>query len=416
MTTEINDVERRRKWWRDAKYGMFVHWGLYSRLGRGEWAMNRENIPTDDYEKLAADFNPRHCDIRSWARLARQAGMKYMVMGSKHHEGFCLWDSQLTDYKATNTPAGRDFIAEYVEACRAEGLKPGLYFSLMDWHHPDGDDRGAADPEARERFIAYVHGQVRELCSNYGEIAVLWYDVPWPYDAEHWRSVELNAMVRALQPDILINNRSWTDEDFGTPEQHVKAEAVGRDWEACLTLNENWGFHRGDHQWKTPPQIVNALADCAKGGGNLLLNIGPDGDGVVPAESCRILKEVGGWLERNGECIFGTERADVGWGNFGKMTVKGNTLYLIVTNWVGSTLTLGRLSCRPLAARLVASGTRVEFETLPHGIRLLGMPENPPDGPATVIAIDMDGSPRHASGPSHRNPVHSWMDPKVGIV
>ena len=412
----MKDTQSAKAWFRDAKFGMFLHWGLYSIPGRGEWVMNRENIPFMEYEKLASQFNPKHCDIRSWARLARAAGMKYMVFTTKHHDGFCLWDSHLTDYTSVKTAAGRDFVAEYVAACRAEGLKVGFYFSLMDWHHPDGDGRGITDLDARRRFVEYVHGQVRELCTNYGEVSILWYDVPWPYEAEHWRSVELNAMVRQLQPGILINNRSRTDEDFGTPEQHVKAEDPGRDWEACITLNENWGYHRGDQNWKSPRQVIMTLADCAKGGGNLLLNVGPDGDGVIPVDSQRILHEVGAWLQRNGEAIYGTDRANVGWNNWGKYTVKGNTLYLLVTNWVGSEFLLGRLSCKPVAARFVATGKPIEFETLPHGVRLRGLPEAPPDFPVTAIAVEMDRVPKHSSGPSYLNPVHSWFDPAVGIV
>lgn len=406
----------RLAWWRNAKFGMFVHWGLYAIPGRGEWVMNRENIPVAEYEKLAARFKPRHGDIRAWARLAKAAGMNYLVFTTKHHDGFCLWDSQLTGYTSAKTAAGRDFVAEYVAACRAEGLRVGFYFSLMDWHHPDGDGHGIADPASRRRFVAYVHGQVRELCTRYGTVDVLWYDVPWPYDAGHWRSVELNAMVRALQPGILINNRSWTDEDFGTPEQCVKAEAVGRDWEACMTLNDNWGYHCGDHNWKTACQVIMTLADCAKDGGNLLLNVGPDGDGIIPAGSQRILREVGGWLERNGEAIYGTDRANVGWDGWGKFTVKGRTLYLLVANWVGAELVVGRLNCQPVAARFVATGQPIAFEALPHGVRLTGLPESPPDFPVTVIAIEMDAVPRHAAGPSCLNPVHNWSDPPASMV
>lgn len=413
MTTAKAD---RLAWWRRAKFGMFVHWGLYAIPGRGEWVMNRENIPVAEYEKLAARFTPRHCDLRAWARLAKAAGMNYLVFTTKHHDGFCLWDSQLTGYTSAKTAAGRDFVAEYVAACRAEGLRIGFYFSLMDWHHPDSDGHGIIDPAARRRFVDYVHGQVRELCTRYGKIDVLWYDVPWPYDAEQWRSVELNAMVRALQPGILINNRSWTDEDFGTPEQCVKAEAAGRDWEACITLNDNWGYHRGDHNWKTAGQVIMTLADCARDGGNLLLNVGPDGDGVIPAESQRILREVGSWLERNGEAIYGTDRAEVGWGNWGKLTVKGRMLYLLVANWVGAELVVGRLKCQPVAARFVATGQSITFEALPHGVRLTGLPEAAPDFPVTVIAIEMDAVPKHASGPSCLNPVHNWSDPPVGVV
>jgi alpha-L-fucosidase len=228
--------------------------------------------------------------------------------------------------------------------------------------------------------------------------------------------VELNAMARHLQPGILINNRAKTPEDFGTPEGHIKAEEAGRDWEACMTLNDNWGYHRGDRNWKSAREVIMMLADCAQKGGNLLLNVGPDRDGVIPVQSQRILTEVGGWLTRNGEAIYETDRADVGWANWGKFTVKGHTLYLLVDRWVGSEFVVGRLSCQPIAARLVATGTPVAFDPLPHGVRLRGLPENPPDFPVTVIAVEMDRPPKHSSGPSYLNPVHSWFDPEVGIV
>ena len=231
VTDDRGNRDARMLWWRDATFGMFIHWGLYSIPGRGEWVMNRENIPVTEYEKLAWQFNPRHFDPRAWARLAKDAGMKYMVLTTKHHEGFCLWDSKLTDFTSVRTAARRDLVREFAEACRAEGLKVGFYFSLMDWHHPDGDGRGIEDAAARERFIAFVHGQVRELMSHYGRVDILWYDVPWPYDAAGWQSEKLNAMVRELQPHILINNRSGLPEDFGTPEQQVKPESADRDWE-----------------------------------------------------------------------------------------------------------------------------------------------------------------------------------------
>jgi len=413
---EIEQGKHRMAWWRASRFGMFIHWGLYSVLGRGEWAMNRENILAADYEKLASEFNPRYFKPKEWIRLAKESGMKYIVFTTKHHDGFCLWDSNLTDYTSVKAVARRDFVRELVDACHADGMPVGLYFSLIDWHHPDGDGRGITDPDARERYISFVHGQVRELCSNYGKISILWYDVPWPYDAEHWRSVELNAMARELQPGIIINNRAKTQEDFGTPEGHIKAEEAGRDWEACMTLNDNWGYHLGDKNWKSSREVIMMLADCAQKGGNLLLNVGPNGDGIIPAESQRILKEVGAWLERNGVAIYDTDRADVGWNNWGKFTVRGRSLYLIIDKWTGSEMLIGRLSCEALSARLVVSGDAVDFELRPHGVRLTGLPQIPPDYPVTVIEIEMDRIPKHSSGPSYIHPTHSWYDPEVGIV
>ena len=202
-------------------FGMFVHWGTYSVLGRHEWAMEMEGIPWSEYAPLAQQFKPRPNAAREWARLAKRAGMKYMVMTTKHCEGFCNFDTKFTDYCAPRQGPGRDLVKEYVEAARAEGLRVGFYYCLMDWHHPDGA-RCAEDEDARRRFIEYGHGQIRELCSNYGKIDILWYDVPWPLDADGWESRKMNRMVRKLQPDILINNRSGLPEDFGTPEQQER--------------------------------------------------------------------------------------------------------------------------------------------------------------------------------------------------
>ncbi|MBX5479563.1 MAG: alpha-L-fucosidase, partial [Pyrinomonas methylaliphatogenes] len=196
------DRERRMRWWHEAKFGMFIHWGLYSVLGRHEWVMEMEGIPVSEYEQLAKRFNPRPGAPREWARLARRAGQKYMVLTTKHHEGFCLFETQTTNYCAPKQAAGRDLVREFVEAARAEGLRVGFYYSLMDWHHPDGA-RCAEDEAARKRFVEYIHTQIRELMTNYGKIDILWYDVAWPLDAKGWESEKMNRMVFELQPDII---------------------------------------------------------------------------------------------------------------------------------------------------------------------------------------------------------------------
>jgi len=273
LTPEEKDRIRRMKWWHQAKFGMFIHWGLYSLIGRHEWAMENEGIPVAEYEKLAKKFNPKPNAARDWAKLAKRAGMKYMVMTTKHHEGFCLFDTKLTDYCASKQACGRDLVAEYVNAAREQGLRIGFYYSLMDWHHPDGA-KCANDESARKRFVKYIHGQVRELMTNYGKIDILWYDVNWPLTPEQWEAAEMNRMVRELQPDIIINNRTGLPEDFSTPEQHVRGEPEGRAWEACMTMNDSWGYHKADDAWKTPKRILRNLITCARDGGNYLLNIG----------------------------------------------------------------------------------------------------------------------------------------------
>jgi len=214
--------ERRIQWWQEAKFGMFIHWGLYSVIGRHEWAMEVEGIPISQYEILAKHFNPKPNAARDWARLAKQAGQKYMVMTTKHHEGFCNFDTKLTDYCAPKQAAGRDLVREFVDAARAEGLRVGFYYSLMDWHHPDGA-RCATDEAARQRFVAYTHGLIRELMTNYGKIDILWYDVDWPLKPEQWESQKMNDMVFQLQPEIIVNNRSWRHRDLTSfiTESHV---------------------------------------------------------------------------------------------------------------------------------------------------------------------------------------------------
>ena len=300
--------EERMKWWHEAKFGMFIHWGLYSLIGQHEWAKEVEGVPIPQYEILAKHFKPKPNAARDWARLAKKAGQKYMVMTTKHHEGFCHWDSKLTDYNAVKQGPGRDLVKEFVEAARAEGMRVGFYYSLMDWHHPDGAICKTVEA-ARKRFVEYTHGLIRELLTNYGKIDVLWYDVSWPLTAAEWESERMNEMVFELQPDIIVNNRNGLPGDFATPEQHITASEVGRAWETCMTLNDSWGFNRGDDAWKTPKVIVDNLATCARGGGNYLLNIGPEPDGSIPPATTACLEIVGKWMETNGKAFYGTERA-----------------------------------------------------------------------------------------------------------
>jgi alpha-L-fucosidase len=231
----------RMAWWHAAKFGMFIHFGLYSVYGHHEWAMEEEGIPVAEYEQLAHRFHPRPGFAREWARLAKRAGQKYMVMTSKHHEGFCNFATKLTNYCAPDQGPGRDLAREYVEAARAEGLRVGFYYSLMDWHHPDGA-RCATDPAARERFVAYTHGLIREIMTNYGKLDVLWYDVAWPLDVEGWQSVKMNQMVFSFQSDIIVNNRNLLPGDFSTPEQEISASEEGRAWESCMTMNDSGGI------------------------------------------------------------------------------------------------------------------------------------------------------------------------------
>ncbi len=382
--------DQRMKWWHDARFGMFIHWGLYSVLGRHEWVMEDEAIPVADYEQLAKRFTPKPNAARAWAKLARQAGQKYMVMTTKHHEGFCQFDTKLTNYCAPKQACGRDLVREFVDAARGEGMRVGFYYSLMDWHHPDGA-RCLTDEAARRRFVDYIHGQVRELCSNYGKLDVLWYDVSWPLKPEGWESEKMNKMVRDLQPEIIINNRSGLPEDFATPEQRIQAE--NRAWEACMTMNDSWGYQRADDAWKTPKTVVRNLITCARDGGNYLLNIGPKPDGSIPQESIDILTQVGKWMDRNSQSIYTAEKCDVKRANYANFTRKGNTLYMHVYFWPGDYVAISGLRAKVQSARMLATGKPVEFQQDRFRTVFKGLPQAAPDNPATAIAIECDAEP-----------------------
>jgi len=393
---------------------MFIHWGVYSQPARGEWIMHREGIPVAEYENLADSWKPGPYPARTWARLARRAGMKYMVFTSKHHDGFCLWDSNMTDYNATRRGPKRDLVAEYVEACRAEGLRVGLYYSLRDWHHPDGA-RCVRYEKARRRFLDFTQGCVRELMTRYGQIDILWYDGPGPLSTpEAWESEKMNAMVRELQPDILINNRSLLPEDFGTPEGHLSAAPEGRAWEACMTLNGYWCYTpTPPEDWLPTRQILRMLNTAAAGDGNLLLNIGPRADGSVPEIAEDRLEAVGQWLGKSGEALYGPkDRAEkhLSWSNVGFWSIQARTAYLWMLRggWPGPTFAVGGLRVpgrrRPeggLGAEVervtfLDTGEELEFEREPGRIVIKGLPKCCPDriALAPVLKIEFRTRPR----------------------
>jgi alpha-L-fucosidase len=415
---------RRLAWWREAKFGMFIHWGLYSVIGHQEWVMESEGIPIPQYEILARHFTPKPNAAREWARLAKRAGQKYMVMTAKHHEGFCMWDTKLTDYNAMQQGPRRDLVREFVDAARAEGLRVGLYYSLMDWHHPDGS-RCATDPDARARFVDYTHGLIRELMTNYGKIDILWYDVDQPLTQEQWRADEMNRMVFSLQPNIIVNNRNGLPGDFSTPEHKIQAD--NRAWETCDTMNLGWGYQKNDTEWKSAKRIVNDLTTCAQQGGNYLLNIGPMPDGSVPEESVRVLTEVGAWLRTNGEAVYGTDGgASISFGNYDNFTRKGNTLYIHVYFWPAGTpaadwlsfyqppavVSVGGVQAKALSARVLKTGQPIQFTQDKTTLRLTGLPASAPDEPTTVLAVECDAPPvvdHHSIRPL-------WPRYKVGIT
>jgi alpha-L-fucosidase len=385
---------QRMEWWREARFGMFIHFGLYSQVGRNEWVMSLENYPISEYEKLADTFNPKPGAPREWAALAKKAGMKYMVLTTRHHEGFSLWDSKINPYNSVNYGPKRDIVREFVDACREFDLKIGFYSSLMDWHHPDGW-LCAFDTEARMRFTSYIKELNRELMTQYGKIDILWYDVARPMENwEGWNSLELNQMVRELQPHIIINNRSRLDEDFGTPEEHLTA--MDRDWEACMTFNGiSWGYV--DSAQAVPysynaQRIIKMLNTVTAGGGNLLLNVGPMPDGSVPAEVVEPLTTVGSWLKENGKAVYGKkDKAKNSTSGVGGTSYSENFVYL--WNWIwpqGGEMCLGGFVTPVKAIRLLKDGTPVDFEQRGHRILLKKLPKSSPDTTAGIAVLELE--------------------------
>ncbi|AQT68860.1 Alpha-L-fucosidase [Anaerohalosphaera lusitana] len=366
----------RMEWWRDARFGMFIHFGLYS-VPAGEWNGQQyggysewlpQGIPTAQWEKLTDRFNPTDFDADEWVLLAKQAGMKYIVITTKHHEGFALWDSKASDYDVQATPFKRDIMKELAEACRRHDMKLGWYHSVLDWHHPDYLPRRAVDKRSTDdadydRYISYMKAQLRELLTNYGDIAVLWFDGGWDHGPRQHRAWEICDMAYELQPDIIINDRIGLPMDYDTPEQRIPRGASDRPWETCMTITSSWGYNKGARDWKDAKALIRNLVDIASKGGNYLLNVGPTGEGVIPPQSADRLREIGEWLEINGRSIYGTKGSifrstdSTRWGRCTtRMTGDGTTLvYLHVFDWPsGSSLSIPELGNLPDEAYLLA--------------------------------------------------------------
>lgn len=388
----------------ELRYGMIVHYGLYSLLGRHEWTMNREQIAPADYRKLAARFTASAFDADALCDLAVRAGMRYVVFTTMHHEGFRLYDSALSDFTSAKSPARRDLVDEVVSAARRRGLRIALYHSLNNWM--DQPDAVAALESAADRdvFVRNTFARLRELVTKFNPVDVLWYDGWWPFDANGWQAERMNAMVREIQPHILFNGRNGLAGDFATPEGHLGAPDPWRPWEACMTLNNSWGYCEADTEWKTPHQVIDMLATVAQGRGNILLNVGPRGDGSIPPASVQVLQSVGDWLRRCGEeCIFGTdvfnfnlrERGDCrgDWSPLGPMTAKGRNLYLLVRRWPGETLVLGGIRCHVLRATLLGRNDELHFTQEPNRVVLTGLPSVAPDPLCPVIRFECDETP-----------------------
>lgn len=386
-------------WFKEARFGMFIHWGLYSIPARGEWVMHVERIPVKEYSLWAKQFNPRKFDAESWVKLAISAGMKYMVLTTRHHDGFCLFDSKVSDFTSVNSVAKKDFVAEYVQACRKYKLKVGFYYSLMDWSHPDYQKSMEKGTPVSDKFIKYFHTQVKELCTNYGRIDLLWFDGEWDHSVKQWQSDKLVKMIHRLQPDALINDRLGTASrgnlgDFGTPEQYIptafpESSAPSRSWESCMTMNDNWGYSAGDKNWKSTRQLIMNLIRCVSGEGNYLLNVGPKPDGTIPEPSIKRLKEIGKWMKENKESIHHAGRAHFEGGMVGLTTAKNNKVYLHVFRWPGEEICLAGVKNKIRSGYLLASNKKVSVTQKGERLFIQGLPQKAPDAIDTVIVLKL---------------------------
>jgi alpha-L-fucosidase len=414
-------------WFVHDRFGLFIHWGIYALPARHEWVKNRERIRDEDYQQYFGHFDPDRYDPAAWARDARQAGMKYVVVTTKHHDGFCLWDSALTDYKAPNTPARRDLLRPLVEAFRAEGFKIGFYHSLIDWHHPefpiDGlhpmrDDvafREAQRHRDMRKYVDYLHGQVHELLTQFGKIAIMWFDFSysqrdWGWSRgkgrDDWQAEKLLAMVRELQPGILVNDRLELRGDFQTPEQYQpqrRLEANGRPivWEACQTLNGSWGYDRDNLDWKPVDMLVRMLIDTVSKGGNLLLNVGPNARGTFEPRAVERLCGIGEWLRLHGRAIYGCTASDFTPPADCRYTQNGERLYLHLFAWPFRHVHLAGLAGRVEYAQLLNDASEINMSVidpaqqaqnttmggLPPGTLTLELPVQPP--PVTVPVVEL---------------------------
>lgn len=383
--TEAQKMQR-MKWWTDARFGMFIHWGLYALPARHEWVKNRERLTNEQYQKYFDNFNPDLYNPEEWARMAKEAGMKYVVLTAKHHEGFCNWDSKYTDYKCTNTPYGKDIIKEYVEAFRAEGIKVGFYYSLIDWHHPDftidknhpqrQDNEANYEPlnkgKDMSRYRQYMKDQVTELLTNYGEISIIWFDFSYPgkngKGRDDWDSEGLLKLTRKLQPGIIVDDRldlkdvqgGW---DFTTPEQVKVAkwpEYNGQriPWETCQTFSGSWGYYRDETTWKSPAQLLELLIESVSKGGNLLLNVGPTARGTFDQRAKDRLSAMGGWMELNNRSVYGCTEAPAGF------VAPPNTL--LTYNPVTNRLYIHLLAYPMGTVTLANSGDKVKYAQFLH--------------------------------------------------
>lgn len=414
----------RLEWFREAKFGMFIHWGIYSvpagewegKTGYGEWFQLQTKMPCATYDKFATQFNPVKFNAKEWAQIAKDAGVKYLVITAKHHDGFCMYDTKFTDFNLVKTsPYGRDPLKELAQACRDVGIKFCVYYSIADWHHPDSPAKDSqrgfhGQPKADadvSKYADYMRNQVHELLTNYGPIGLVWFDTGGAFkDKSGLKGAEMVKMIHETQPACLINNRLGTGGDYGTPEQYIPAGGQNEPFETCMTINGHWGYNQADHNWKSTDTLLRNLVDIAAKGGNYLLNVGPTSEGLIPGPSVERLKEMGAWLKVNGEAIYGAGPTAFGY-ELGKpgqkdarghgtivgaldwrCTTKPGKLYLHLFKWPAGKFALNRLQSKVTKAYLLADRKDLKFNQTDAGVTL-DLPAEAPDKIASVICVEI---------------------------
>ncbi len=376
------------QWWQDAKFGLFIHWGPVSLKGTEiSWSRAKRGrrrgggpIPVEVYDNLYKQFNPVKFNAREWVAIAKAAGMKYLVFTTKHHDGFCMFDTKLTDYKITNSPFGRDVVKELADACHEAKFRLGFYYSPPDWHHPDYRTANHA------RYIEYLHGQLRELCTNYGRVDIIWFD-GLGGRAKDWDSERLFRMIRQLQPHVLINNRGGLRGDFDTPEQRIGRFQLARPWESCITICRQWAWRPND-KMKSLKECIDILVRCVGGGGNLLLNVGPMPTGEIEPRQVARLKEIGAWLAKYGESIYGTRGGPFRPAAWGATTRKDNKIYVHVLKWPAGPLTLPPFSAKVTSASVLTGG-QAKIERTDKGITI-NVPQAHRQALDTIVVLTLD--------------------------
>jgi alpha-L-fucosidase len=407
-------VAKRLEWWSDARFGMFIHWGLYAQDGcfwngqdgRSEHMMRNLQIPIAEYEKIATEFNPEKFNADEWAKIAKDAGMKYMVITSKHHDGFAIFNSPSSDYNIVKqTPWKRDPINELNEACKKQGIKFGVYYSLgRDWHHPQCNSNGGRRsnvwdfPEEEKKdysiyFNEKVKPQITELITQY-KPAIIWFDTPERITKE--QSIELLGLIHKLDPDCIVNQRVGNKlGDYAVREQKIPEGGEPQPWETCMTISKVWGYHKEDHAWKSADSLVHSLVDIASKGGNLLLNVGPTGDGIIRQPSVELLQQMGDWLNINGEAVYGTTSSPFGkfpWGRCTKKVgEKTTTFYFSVFNWPESgELLIPQIKNKVTESKFLTNGKSVKTKLTNQGLKII-LPKTAPDKMASVIKVEIEG-------------------------